>query len=92
VTAPAYAADSDTGVLAIIDTKPTRLSRPFRSASSRGGHTPPDGRWMLVPNNGDSTVVVIDTTTQKIVAKLNAGPEMTGVNFAAGGRKAYVIS
>jgi YVTN family beta-propeller protein len=26
------------------------------------------------------------------VAKLNAGPEMTGVNFAAGGRKAYVIS
>ena len=47
---------------------------------------------MLVPNNGDSTVSVIDTASQKIVAKLNAGSEMTGVNFAAGGRKAYVIS
>jgi YVTN family beta-propeller protein len=89
----AYAADSDTGVLAIIDTKTDKVvktlqvgDQPWRAYNS------PDGRWMLVPNNGDATVSVIDTTSQKIVAKLNAGPEMTGVNFAAGGRKAYVIS
>jgi YVTN family beta-propeller protein len=88
-----YAADSDSGVLAIIDTKTDKVvktlqvgEQPWRAYNS------PDGRWMLVPNNGDSTVSVIDTTTQAVVAKLNAGPEMTGVNFAAGGRKAYVIS
>ena len=47
---------------------------------------------MLVPNNGDATVSVIDTVSQKVVAQLNAGSEMTGVNFAVGGSKAYVIS
>jgi YVTN family beta-propeller protein len=89
----AYAADSDAGALAIIDTRTDKIvktlkvgEQPWRAYNS------PDGRWMLVPNNGDATVSVIDTTSQKIVAQLNAGPEMTGVNFAAGGRKAYVIS
>jgi YVTN family beta-propeller protein len=89
----AYAADSDSGVLAIIDTKTDKVvktlqvgEQPWRAYNS------PDGRWMLVPNNGESTVSVIDTTSQSIVAKLNAGPEMTGINFAADGRKAYVIS
>ena len=47
---------------------------------------------MLIPNNGDSTVSVIDTTSQKIVAQLNAGTEMTGINYALDGSKAYVIS
>jgi YVTN family beta-propeller protein len=89
----AYAADSDAGELAIIDTRADKVvkklkvgSQPWRAYNS------PDGRWMLVPNNGDSTVSVIDTTSQKIVAQLNAGSDMTGVNFAAGGSKAYVIS
>jgi YVTN family beta-propeller protein len=89
----AYAADSDAGALAIIDTQTDKVvktlkvgSQPWRAYNS------PDGRWMLVPNNGDATVSVIDTTSQKIVAKLNAGSDMTGINFAAGGSKAYVIS
>jgi len=89
----AYAADSDSGELAVIDTRTDQVvkklkvgSQPWRAYNS------PDGRWMLVPNNGDSTVSVIDTASQKIVAQLNAGSEMTGINFALGGRKAYVIS
>jgi YVTN family beta-propeller protein len=89
----AYAADSDAGVLAIIDTRTDKVvktlkvgGQPWRAYNS------PDGRWMLVPNNGDGTVSVIDTTSQKIVAQLNAGSEMTGINFALGGSKAYVIS
>ena len=89
----AYAASSDAGELAIIDTRTDQVvkklkvgSQPWRAYNS------PDGRWMLVPNNGDATVSVIDTASQKIVAQLNAGSEMTGVNFAAGGSKAYVIS
>ncbi len=89
----AYAADSDAGVVAIIDTKTDKIvktlkigEQPWRAYNS------PDGRWMLVPNNGDSTVSVIDTTSQKIVAQLTAGTDMTGVNFALGSSKAYVIS
>ena len=89
----AYAASSDSGSLAIIDTRTDKVvktlkvgDQPWRAYNS------PDGRWMLVPNNGDATVSVIDTTSQKIAAQLNAGPEMTGINFAAGGSKAYVIS
>jgi YVTN family beta-propeller protein len=89
----AYAADSDAGVLAIIDTRTDKVvktlkvgGQPWRAYNS------PDGRWMLVPNNGDATVSVIDTARQKVVTQLNAGPEMTGINFAVGGSKAYVIS
>ena len=89
----AYAADGDAGVVAIIDTKTDKIvktlkigEQPWRAYNS------PDGRWMLVPNNGDSTVSVIDTTSQKIVATLNAGTEMTGINYALEGSKAYVIS
>jgi YVTN family beta-propeller protein len=89
----AYATSSDAGTLTIIDTRKDQVvktlkvgEQPWRAYNS------PDGRWMLVPNNGDSTVSVIDTKSQKVVAQLNAGSEMTGVNFAAGGSKAYVIS
>jgi YVTN family beta-propeller protein len=89
----AYAADSDAGVVAIIDTKTDKIvktlkigEQPWRAYNS------PDGHWMLVPNNGDSTVSVIDTTSQKIVAQLTAGSDMTGINYALDGSKAYVIS
>jgi len=89
----AYAADGDAGVVAIIDTKTDKIvktlkigEQPWRAYNS------PDGRWMLVPNNGDSTVSVIDTTSQKIVAQLTAGTDMTGINYALEGSKAYVIS
>ncbi|HEY5864659.1 MAG TPA: cytochrome D1 domain-containing protein [Candidatus Tectomicrobia bacterium] len=89
----AYAADSDSGELAIIDTKTDTIVKKLRVGTQPWRpYNSPDGRWMLVPNNGDSTVTVIDTTSQKIVAQLNAGSEMTGVNFALNGRKAYVIS
>jgi len=89
----AYAADGDAGVVAIIDTKADKIvktlkvgGQPWRAYNS------PDGRWMLVPNNGDSTVSVIDTTSQKVVAQLIAGSDMTGINYALDGSKAYVIS
>jgi YVTN family beta-propeller protein len=89
----AYAADGDAGVVAIIDTKTDKIvktlkigEQPWRAYNS------PDGRWMLIPNNGDSTVSVIDTKSQKVVAQLTAGSDMTGINYALDGSKAYVIS
>lgn len=89
----AYAADSDAGELAIIDTRTDKVVKKLKvGAEPWRAYNSPDGRWMLVPNNGDSTVSVIDTTSQKIAAQLNTGSDMTGINFALGGSKAYVIS
>jgi len=89
----AYAADSDAGVVAIIDTRTDKIVKTLKvGAQPWRAYNSPDGRWMLVPNNGDATVSVIDTASQKIVAQLTAGSEMTGINFALEGSKAYVIS
>jgi YVTN family beta-propeller protein len=89
----AYAADGDAGVVAIIDTKADKIVKTLKvGAQPWRAYNSPDGRWMLVPNNGDSTVSVIDTKSQKIVAQLNAGSDMTGINYALDGSKAYVIS
>src|SRR5205085_9565647 len=49
-----------------------------------------DGKYGITPNNGDQTISIIDLQAQKVAATLEAGPDMTGVNFAAG--KAFVIS
>ncbi len=88
-----YAADGDSGELGIIDTETDRVistikvgDAPWRAYAS------PDGLWMLVPNNGDESISVISTRTQKVVTTLQGGPTMTGVNFVQGGKKAYVIS
>ena len=88
----AYAADGDSGEVAVIDTKSEKVIKkiqvgkePWRAYAS------PDGKWMLVPNNGDETVSVIDTTLMAVVTTLKGGPGMTGVNFA-NGDKAYIIS
>jgi YVTN family beta-propeller protein len=82
-----YAADSDAGELAIIDTKTDQIVKKLKvGAQPWRAYNSPDGHWMLVPNNGDATVSVIDTTSQKIVAQLTAGSEMTGINFALDGK------
>lgn len=88
-----YAADGDSGEVGVIDTTNDRLvtnikvgKAPWRAYAS------PDGLWMLVPNNGDQTISVIKTQTQKVVATLSGGADMTGVNFVEGGKKAYVVS
>ncbi len=89
----AYSADGDAGELAIIDTqtesvvKTIKLGRdPWRAYAS------PDGKWMLIPNNGDETVSVIDTKTQRLVSTLKTGPGMTGINYSLDPKKAFVIA
>jgi DNA-binding beta-propeller fold protein YncE len=49
-----------------------------------------DGKYAVTVNNGDQTVSIIDIASNKVAATLEAGENMTGVNFAAG--KAFVIS
>ena len=51
-----------------------------------------DGRYMIVPNNGDETVSVVSTDTLEEVARLPGAADMTGVNTGWFDRLAYVIS
>jgi len=86
-----FAADSDMGVVGIIDTRDDRVVKTVRVGKDPWrvymGH---DGKYAITPNNGDQTISIIDVANQKVAATLEAGPDMTGVNFAAG--KAFVIS
>jgi len=86
-----YAADGALGMVGVIDTREDKVIKviqvgkdPWRAYMSH------DGKYAVVPNNGDETISIIDTKSNKVAATLEAGPEMVGVNFAAG--KAFVIS
>jgi YVTN family beta-propeller protein len=86
-----YAADSDLGAVAVIDTREDKVvnlirvgKQPWRVYMSH------DGKYAITPNNGDQTISIIDVQSGKVAATLEAGPDMTGVNFAAG--RAFVIS
>lgn len=86
-----YAADGDLGLVAVIDTREDRVVRRIRvGADPWRAYMKPDGRYAVVVNNGDETVSFIDTRRNEVVATFEAGPDMIGVDFAAG--KAYVIS
>ena len=86
-----YASDGDLGIVSIIDTRDDRLIKTIRvGADPWRAYMSHDGRYAVTINNGDETVSFIDTSTNEKVAELEAGPDMVGVNFAAG--KAFVIS
>ena len=86
-----YAADGDLGMVGVIDTREDRIVKTIQVGKDPWrvymGH---DGKYAIVPNNGDETISIIDVKANKVAATLEAGPNMVGVNFAAG--KAFVIS
>jgi YVTN family beta-propeller protein len=86
-----YATDTDLGVIAKIDPREDKVvkvirvgPKPWRPYMSH------DGKYLITPNNGDQTISIVDLRSDKVAATLEAGENMTGVNFAAG--KAFVIS
>ncbi len=88
-----FAAHGESDLLAVLDLRArTRLKsitlgdRPWRAFASA------DGRYMLVPNNGDRTVSVVSTATLEVVATLPGAAGMTGVNSDTSGTTAFVIS
>jgi len=86
-----YAADSDLGVVGVIDTREDKVVKVIRVGKDPWrAYMSHDGKYAVTVNNGDETISIIDTSTNKVAATLEAGPDMTGVNFAAG--KAFVIS
>ncbi len=86
-----YAADTDLGVVGVIDTREDKVVKVIRVGKDPWrAYMSHDGKYAVTLNNGDETISIIDTAANKVVATLEAGPDMTGVNFAAG--KAFVIS
>jgi YVTN family beta-propeller protein len=86
-----YAADSDLGVVGVIDTREDKVIKTIRVGKDPWRiYMNHDGKYAITPNNGDETISIIDLQTNKVAATLEAGPNMTGVNYAAG--KAFVIS
>ncbi|HLC22890.1 MAG TPA: hypothetical protein VJL08_00360 [Dehalococcoidia bacterium] len=86
-----YAADSDLGIVGVIDTREDRVVKIIRVGSAPWrAYMSHDGKYAVTVNNGDETISIMDISANKVVATLEAGPDMTGVNFAAG--KAFVIS
>ena len=86
-----YAADSDLGVVSVIDTRDDKVVRTIRvGAGPWRAYMSHDGKYAVTVNNEDETISIIDLASDKVAATLEAGEEMTGVNFAQG--KAFVIS
>lgn len=86
-----YAADSDLGVVGVIDPREDKVVKHIRVGKEPWRiYMSHDGKYGITANNGDETISIIDTRTNSVAATLEAGPDMTGINFAAG--KAFVIS
>src|SRR5712692_8940800 len=86
-----YAADTDLGVVGKIDPREDKVVKVIRVGQNPWRiYLSHDGNFAITPNNGDQTISIIDLLTDKVAATLEAGENMTGVNFAAG--KAFVIS
>jgi YVTN family beta-propeller protein len=86
-----YAADSDLGVVGVIDTRTDKVIKVIRVGKDPWRiYMNHDGKYAITANNGDETISIIDLQKNEVAATLEAGPDMTGINFAAG--KAFVIS
>lgn len=88
-----FAAFGEGDALAVIDLASRRTlktlhlgSLPWRAYPST------DGRYMIVPNNGDMTVSIVDVERLEEVARLPGAADMTGVNTGWFDSTAFVLS
>src|SRR6187200_1336502 len=86
-----YVADSDLAIVAVVDTREDKVIKTIRVGRDPWRiYMSHDGKYGITINNGDQTISIIGTKCNCVEATLEAGPNMTGVNYAGG--KAYVIS
>ncbi len=86
-----YAADGDLGIVTVIDSREDRVIKQIRvGADPWRVYMSHDGNYGVVANNGDDTISIIDLHKNTVVATLESGPEMMGINFSA--NKAFVSS
>ncbi len=88
-----YAADQDSGTLAVIETKGNTVEKTIVIGEGAWrAYSSPDAKYVVVPCNGDGTLRVISTESNTEVASFPAGGTMTGANFVEGGKKCYVVT
>ncbi len=89
-----FAAYGEGDVMAVIDLRTQeKLGTLKLNDIPWRAYTTADGRYMIVPNNGDNTVSVFSTTAPfKKIADLKGGEDMTGVNTGWFETTAFVIS
>lgn len=83
--------DSDRVAILNFDDSKTVKTLPLGKQPWRAYATA-DGRYMLVPNNGDKTVTVIDTNSLEVAATLPGAADVTAVDTGWFESVAYVIS
>jgi YVTN family beta-propeller protein len=88
-----FAAHGEANALAVIDLRTRELKKnvalgelPWRAYGTA------DGRFMLVPNNGDRTLSVISTAALEVVATLPAAEDVTGINTGWFETAAFALS
>lgn len=88
-----FAAYGDGDAMAVFDLRTReKLATMALGDAPWRAYTTADGRFMIVPNNGDQTVSVFSTTAPfKEVARLEGTEDMTGVNTGWFETTAYVI-
>jgi YVTN family beta-propeller protein len=89
----AFATTDDDDVLAVVDLDRNAVAktlplgkRPWRAYATA------DGRFMMVPNNGDKTVSVVSTTSLETVATVSGVADAVAVNTGWFDSVAFVIS
>jgi len=86
-----YAADGDLGIVSVIDSREDKVIKQIRvGADPWRAYMSHHGNYAVVANNGDETISIIDLQKNEVAATLESGPDMMGINFAAG--KAFVVS
>ncbi|VAX01679.1 hypothetical protein MNBD_GAMMA19-1667 [hydrothermal vent metagenome] len=86
-----YAADGDLGIVSVIDSREDKVIKQIRvGADPWRAYMSHHGNYAVVANNGDATISIIDLKKNEVVATLESGPDIMGINFAAG--KAFVVS
>jgi YVTN family beta-propeller protein len=89
-----FAAFGDGDAMAVFDLRTQKkLATIALGDTPWRAYTTADGRYMIVPNNGDRTVSIISTTSPfKEVARVKGASDMTGVNTGWFETVAFVIS
>lgn len=88
-----FAADEARGTLSVLDlgsNERVKMLQVGREPSRAYGTA--DGRYMLVPNQGDRTVSVIGTETLEVVATLPGADRVTAINTGWFESVAFVMS
>jgi len=88
-----FAAFGEGDRMAVIDLRTQETIKTLETGSLPWrAFTTADGRFMIVPNNGDQTVSVFATASLEEVARLPGAADMTGVNTGWFETIAFVIS